>query len=190
MKYVLAALAIPIVLIMLVIGAVIYANNSAATYEQGIIASHENGKNILAQYGQKVGEAVQIPKMQKDALIELTRAAMEGRYGDNGSQAMVQWIQENNIQLDQSTYRQLMQIIESGRDAFAASQTRLIDQKRSYATSLSKIPFGFLMTALGYPKIHFGYPNGTPDDYPVISTARANDIYEKGQEDGPIKLGE
>mgnify|MGYP001404452567 CR=1 FL=1 len=63
----------------------------------------------------------------------------------------------------------------------AASQTRLIDQKRSYATSLSKIPFGFIMTALGYPKINFGYPKGTPDDYPVISTARANDVYEKGQ---------
>lgn len=188
MKYVIALLLIILIPILLVIGTVIYANNTAASFEQNIIASHANGKNILAQYGQKIGEAVQIPKMQKDALIELTRATMEGRYGDDGSRALASFIQEQNIQLDQSTYRQLMQIIESGRDAFAASQTRLIDVKRSYATSLTKMPFGMIMSTLGYPKINFGYPKGTPDDYPVISTARADDVYEKGKEDGPIQL--
>ena len=59
-------------------------------------------------------------------------------------------------------------------------------------------PFSTWTTYTNYIKgapdslIHFGRVGDAtkaPLDYPVISTARADDVYEKGKEDGPIQLG-
>ena len=38
--------------------------------------------------------------MYADDVARVTREAIEGRYGDKGSQATFQWLQEQNPQLD------------------------------------------------------------------------------------------
>lgn len=44
-------------------------------------------------------------------------------------------------------------IIEAGRNEFQTSQTRLLDIRGTYQVSLGSIPSGWLLGALGYPKI-------------------------------------
>jgi uncharacterized protein (UPF0333 family) len=159
----------------------ISAFNYGNTAEVGIKAAYENNKNILAQYGQKVQEIAQVPDMYKDDLIKLTTAAIQGRYGPDGSKATMQWLKEQNPTLDSSLYKKIQQVIEAGRNDFQAAQTSLIDKKRSYETTLGSFWTGMWMRIAGYPKINLA-------DYKIISTDRADTAFEKGKESGIIKL--
>lgn len=163
-------------------GAVSYisAYNTANRMERSIVATDENNRNILAQYGNRVAEAAQVPAMQRDDLTAVVTAALEGRYGEDGSQAVFQWIQEQNPQIDSTVYVQLQRMIEAGRIEFAAAQTKLVDQKRIYETSLGSFWQGTWMSVAGYPRIDL-------DEYQIVSTARADAAFETGIEE-PMQL--
>lgn len=161
--------------------AYVSAYNTANRLEQTIKAEAKNNENILATYGQKVQEAAQVPGMMRDDIVAIAKAAIGGRYGENGSQAAVQMIREQNPQVDSSLYKNLQQIIEAGRDEFKTHQTRLIDAKRVYETELGSFFTGSMMHFAGYPKINL-------DDYKVVSTGRAQDAFRTGREDAPIQL--
>lgn len=164
------------------VGAVSYisAYNTGNRMERLIVATDENNRNILAQYGNRVAEAAQIPAMQRDDLTAVVTAALEGRYGDDGSRAVFQFIQEQNPQIDSTVYVQLQRMIEAGRIEFAAAQTKLVDQKRIYETSLGSFWQGTWMNVAGYPRIDL-------DEYQIVSTARADEAFETGIEE-PIQL--
>lgn len=164
------------------VGAVSYisAYNTGNRMERLIVATDENNRNILAQYGNRVAEAAQIPAMQRDDLTAVVTAALEGRYGDDGSRAVFQFIQEQNPQIDSTVYVQLQRMIEAGRIEFAAAQTKLVDQKRIYETSLGSFWQGTWMSVAGYPRIDL-------TEYQIVSTARADDAFKTGVEE-PIQL--
>lgn len=163
-------------------GAVSYisAYNTANRMERSIVATDENNRNILAQYGNRVAEAAQVPAMQRDDLTAVVTAALEGRYGEDGSRAVFQFIQEQNPQIDSTVYVQLQRMIEAGRIEFAAAQTKLVDQKRIYETSLGSFWQGTWMSVAGYPRIDL-------DEYQIVSTARADQAFETGIEE-PMQL--
>ena len=169
--------------------------NTAVTLEETIVARDDNAQNVMAQYGQKIQEAAQIPGMQADDVARVFGEAMTGRYGDDGSGALFQWIQEQNPTLDASVYTNLQTMIEAGRDDFQAEMTILIDSKRTYVTKLRSFWSGFWMGVGGFPTLCVGAPsnrlnadNEPCDDYAVVTTARASDVFENRQEDAPIDL--
>jgi hypothetical protein len=162
-------------------GMLVSANNYGARTESLLKASKEQNKNVLAQYGQKVLEASQVPGMYTEDFQKLTTAAIQGRYGENGSQAAMQWIKEQNPQLDSKVYTKIQQLIEGGRNDFANSQTRMIDIRRQYETELNSFPSGFFLKLVGYPKVNLA-------DYDIVSTERADTVFKNKKEDGPIKL--
>lgn len=167
---------------VITIGAVSYvsAYNTGNRLEQNIKATYENNRNILAQYGSKIAEAAQVPAMQRDDLSAVVTAALEGRYGEDGSKAVFQWIQEQNPQIDSTVYVQLQRMIEAGRNEFTAAQTKLTDQKRVYETALGSFWQGTWMSVAGYPKIDLA-------EYKIVSTGRADEAFETGVEE-PIQL--
>jgi len=169
------------VLIALFAFAYIGAHNKANRLEQTIKAEAKNNENILANYGQKIQEAAQVPGMATKDIVEIAKAAIGGRYGENGSQAAVQMITEQNPNANPALYEKLQQIIESGRDEFKTHQTRLIDAKRVYETELGSAITGTMMGIAGFPKINL-------DDYKVVSTSRAENAFKTGREEGPIQL--
>lgn len=154
--------------------------NTANALEQGIMATHKNNEILLANYGQKVTEAVQVPEMARDDIQILIREALVGRYGSDGSKSVFQAISEQNPSVDPGLYRQIQQIIESGRNDFQQGQTRLIDQKRVYDTSRNSFITGAFMRMAGYPKIQL-------NDYQPVTTTRAASIFKEGVEE-PIQL--
>jgi len=184
----LALLGVLIAIVAVGVASYITAANKGNRNEQAIVAVYENNQNILAQYGQKVQEAAGVTALQRDDLIAVFTGANEARYGKTGSAATFQWIQEQNPNLDQATYLQVQRIIEAGRNEFRAAQSLLVDSKRNYRTSLGNFWEGMWLSFAGYPKIKIGYPIGAKDDYPVISTDRAQDAFKSGKESGPIKL--
>lgn len=157
------------------------AYNYGNEMERSLVAVQDNNKNILAQYGQKVQEAAQVPGMQRDDMMKVVVAALEGRYGADGSKATFQWIQEQNPNIDSKVYLKIQQIIESGRNEFQNGQTRMLDVKRSYETSLGYLWRGTWMRIAGYPKIDLA-------SFKIVSTDRADAAFSAGKEDGPLKL--
>jgi len=157
------------------------ANNYGAQVESQLKASVDVNKNVLAQGQQKVLEAAQVPAMYKEDLKEIVKAAIEGRYGENGSQATFQWIKEHNPDFDSNLYGKIQQLIESYRDEFKHSQNRMIDIRRSYETNLGYFWRGMWLRIAGFPKLAL-------EDYKPIVTDSVNQIYRDGAEKGPMKL--
>ena len=157
------------------------AFNYGNSMEQSLKAVQTDNKNKLAQYGQKVLEVAQVPDMYKKDMVEITTAAIQGRYGEDGSKATFQFLKEQNPTLDASMYKQIQQVIEAGRNDFQAGQARQIDIRRSYETSLGSFWQGMWMRMAGYPKVNLA-------DFDIVSTDRADTAFKNKKEDGPIKL--
>lgn len=149
----------------------ISAYNFGNRMETLLAATMDNNRNILAQYGNRVTEAAQVTEMQRDDLAAVVTAALEGRYGDDGSRAVFQFIQEQNPQIDSSVYVQLQRIIEAGRIEFQNSQTVLLDQKRVYETGLGSFWQGTWLAVAGYPKTDLSKID-------IVSTTRANEAFD------------
>lgn len=162
-------------------GSYVSAANYGNSMEQQLKAVQIDNKNKLAQYGQKVMEVVQVPDMYKKDLVEVTTAAIQGRYGADGSKAAFQMLREQNPTLDASMYKQIQQVIEAGRNDFQAGQTRQIDVRRQYETALGTVWTGMWMKFAGYPKVNLA-------DFDIVSTDRADTAFKNKKEDAPLKL--
>ena len=156
------------------------AVKTANQLENVVKAEYDNLKNVLAQYGNTVAETAQVPAMYRDDLIEVATAALEGRYGEDGASAVFQAISEQNPNVDSAVYVQIQRVIESGRTNFQTAQTRFIDKKRVYETTLGTPWKGTWMKIAGYPTIDF-------DEYAIVTSVRAEDAFDKKVEE-PIKL--
>lgn len=173
------------VFLTLIVGGAVVAVTSYIHYanygneqENVINASYENNKNILGQYSLKVKEAAKVSDKYSDALTNLIESALSSRYGEEGSQAMMQWITEQNPNLDPSVYTKVQQIIEAGRNEFQVAQTTLLDQCRVYKTSLGYLWGGFWLRLTGYPK------EGLETRCKAITSEYAQDAYRTGIEKG------
>ena len=63
-------------------------------------------------------------KYSKD-FKEIYKGMMTGRYGQEGSKAMWQWIKEQNPQIDASLYAKLMTTVEAQRTTFSRKQEKV-----------------------------------------------------------------
>lgn len=174
MKTLIAVAGVIGVLVLVLVGSYISNYNYGNAAEKTIKAEYTNMENILGQYSLKVKEVAQIPGAMRDDLKEVLTAGMTGRYGENGSQAAFQWIQENYPgQVDASVYKQVQQVMEAGRNEFQNSQTKFIDTKRTYETNLGYFWKGFWLRVAGYPTINL-------DKYKIISSGHAKKAFETG----------
>lgn len=139
--------------IAIVIGSYVSAVNKSASYSANIERFHEQSKNVLSEYTLKIREMAQVPDMYTEALQKHVESTFTGRYGANGSQAMMQWITENNTEFDSSMYRTLQATMESGRNAFGLAQTRKLDICANYKKEFNYFWSGFWLKMTGsiYP---------------------------------------
>ena len=181
MKVALSILVGLVAVVGIVVVSYISAYNTGNRLEQGIKATYTNNQNVLSSYSNKVAEAAQIPAMQRDDLTQVVTAALDARYGEEGSQAMFQWIQEQNPQIDSLVYTTLQQIIEAGRNDFERAQTQLIDKKRVYETQLGMFWKGTMLRVAGYPKIDL-------DEYKIVVNSSTQETFRTGI-DNAIQIG-
>lgn len=106
--------------------------DQAVSYEAQISRFDKDSQNVLSNYTIKIKEMAQVPDMYKDDLQDVIQATFQGRYGQDGSKAMFQWIKEQNIQFDSSLYTNIQMAVEAGRDEFRLSQTKKIDVCEDY----------------------------------------------------------
>ncbi len=181
MSKALIGLGVVVGLVAILVFTVMGTYNGGVRTENTFIAKHDSIKNVYAQYTQKVLEASQVPAMQRDDLTKVIEAALRARYGQEGSKAVFQWIQEQNPTIDSAVYTKIQQIIESGRTDFANAQDGFIDVKRAYKTKLETMPGGFILGVLGFPRVNL-------DEYKIVLTERTEESFKNGKEDGPLQL--
>lgn len=184
---VIAALSVVFVILAIVgmaISSYYSASNFGNSSEKSLISLRDNNQNILAQGQQKVMEAAQVPEMYRDDVNKVFNDAIQGRYGDGGSKAVFQMLNEKNPNLDSGLYAKIQQLIEAYRDEFKNAQTRMIDVRRSYETALGRDLFmqqGMWLKLAGYPKINLA-------EYKPIITDSVEQVFKAGKESGPMKL--
>lgn len=178
-------------LVGVLIAGAIWVAISTANYgnrtEASIKGIWENNQNILGQYTLKVQEAAAVPGMYKDDLKEVMTSVMSARQGPDGSRAMFQFFKEHAIAIDPAMYVKIQQIVEAGRNEFQTAQQRLIDSKITYRTELGQIPRGWILGAVGYPKIQIGYPNIDVDDYKPVVAGDTREVFKSGVQ-APVKM--
>ncbi|MHA1288158.1 MAG: hypothetical protein ACTSPB_12210, partial [Candidatus Thorarchaeota archaeon] len=126
-----------------------------------------------------------VPAMYRNDIKDIYRDVLKGRYGENGSQAMFQFLKEQNPQIDAGLYKAIQQAMEAGRNEFRVAQTRLVDQKRVYVTNLGYVWKGFWLETAGYPTLNVGFA-GSADDFEIITSEYAIDAFETGVDKGIV----
>lgn len=145
-----------VVLVMLVGGCLMTlmgVNNTCIAQENGIDAQYESNKVALAGYANRIMDMVQVPKMAKEHILEIAKAAIQGRYGQNGAQAVFSAVREQNPTVDPGIYRTLIQSMEAGRISFDADQKVLLDKCRAYRTYYQQFPNSMVAGFMGFPKM-------------------------------------
>lgn len=168
---------------LVIVGSYITNANYGNRAERTLEATWEDNENILAQYSLKISEIAQVPAMYREDVKDIYSDVLAGRYGDNGSQAMFQFLKEQNPNIDASLYTNIQQAMEAGRNEFRVAQTRLVDQKRVYVTNLGYVWKGFWLEQAGYPTLNVGYAGGT-DDFEIITSEYAVEAFETGVDQG------
>ena len=177
---IIASVGILVFLGLFIVGSYISNYNYGNEVEKQLTTQMKQNENVLSSYYGKVQEIVQVNDMYKNDLKEVVTAAIQGRYGENGSQASWQWLKENNPSLDSSLYVKVQQVIEAGRNEFKNSQSVLLDMKRGYETNLGYFWKGTWLRIAGYPKINL-------DDIRIVVTEDASEAFRTGV-DTPLQL--
>jgi hypothetical protein len=177
---VLGIVAVVLVLLALIVPSVfgyISAYNLGNRTENQLTAILENNENIYANGTQKVIEIAQVPQMYAEQVSKVTREAIQGRYGQEGSKAVFQMLQEQNPQLDPAMFSKIQVVIEEFRNKFERAQTDMIDVKRSYNTQLGSLWTGFWLKIAGYPKIDL-------KKFDIVTTNKARETFETKRDSG------
>lgn len=175
-----AILAVIVGVAITAIGSYISAANYGNRTEVQLKTLYQNNQNILGQYTIRIKEMAQVPEMYTDDLRRVLVDVMSARMGEDGSKAMFQWFQEQNIQFDSTMYRNIQQEIAAGRKAFEVAQTRLLDERATYEANLGYVWTGFWLKLAGYPKVDLALYN------PVVASNTAQVFEQKVDE--PAKL--
>lgn len=182
-KTVLIVLASLVVLGLAYGGCVLSFRGDCVRAENGIEAQLEVNKASHDTMWKEVREVAQVSDMMRDDFIKVFDGAMRGRYGEDGSRAVFQWIQEQNPSLDPGVYQKIQVVIEKGRARFLKDQEQLVDKVRNYKDLLEGNRAILANAFLGFPR------KIDPDDekFKPITSGRTKDAFERG-EDGEIKL--
>ncbi len=182
---VLQKIGIGFVVLVVVVGFGIFAMlkgtyNTMVSLESSVTYQYKENQNVYSNMWKAFKESAQVTTMLTEDTEKVFKAAVEGRYGDKGSQAVVQMIKEDNPKLDGALYRQLQAQVSSGRASFEGNQKNLLDKKRAYENYLKSFPNNILAGFFGFPKVDLS-------KFDIVTDDRTNNAFETKKDD-EVKL--
>lgn len=162
----------------LVLGYVSFSND-ANGFEVDIPAQYQQMKNVYDNGWKQVMETAQVTDNYTDQMKDVWQAALAGRYGSKGSQAVFQFIKEANPNIDASLQKKVQEQIESFHSTFTASQTKIISEKQEYGRFLKATTSGRFYNMIGsYPHIACGIPDGSADKYAILTSDKTDTDFQ------------
>jgi hypothetical protein len=111
-------------LIMIFIMNISY-QNSYERIDQDIEAQYKKVETDYEKMSRIILQQAGIVNKYSSDFKNIYKEMMQSRYGKDGSKAMMQWIKEQNPQLDSSLYAKLMVTVESQRTVFSRKQEKI-----------------------------------------------------------------
>ena len=133
----------------------IQTRNSFVSQENGISAAYDANKAVLDKVDQTIKGSNLSAKEYSDATIKLVNTAMTGRYGPDGSKAAMQWIQENQPNIDPAVFKTLQQVIQANYAEWSATQITLRDRVRVYENATQFFGGSIVASIFGFPRRGF-----------------------------------
>ena len=172
MKAIGAFFAVVLVLAVTAVLAAVSFRNGANRFENGITAAYTNNQNVYDNGWKEVKEKAQVPALAEKQLEQVYKAALQGRYGEKGSQAVAQFIHEQNPNLDPKLYLQIQQSVEGFRRTFTSHQTTLISQKQAYQNYLDATLVGLVFNGF------FGYPHIDLTKFDIVTSDQTQQDFD------------
>lgn len=163
------------------VGSLVSQYNTLVRFENNIEKFDNASKNVRSAYTLKIKEMAQIPDMYLNDLTKVINETMEGRYGADGSKAVFQFIQEQNLPLDPKLYQSIQAEMVQGRAEFKISQDKKMDICTGYRNQLDYAYSGFVANLLGFPK------KDIDKLCKIVLDSETNKVFET-HEDSAIKL--
>jgi hypothetical protein len=146
--------------------------NEANRSENGIVAAWTNNKNVYDNGWKTVMEKAQVPKEYIGQMKDVYDGVMKGRYGPNGSQALLQFIKEQNPTIDASVYRDIQQAVEIFHNQFAQAQTELVSRKQEYQNLLTGTMHGRFYNLVAH------YPHIDLSKYDIVTSTKTEQDFD------------
>jgi hypothetical protein len=122
-------------------------NNQATRLKNTIEAKQKDNENQLSKLDNVLGTQGEVLQEQKKAVMEVASKYASARGSSGGS--LMKWIQEAIPNLDQSTYKVLLNSITAENTGFAFHQTEILDYQREYNNLVDTWPSGLFVSVLG-----------------------------------------
>jgi len=172
--------------------------DTANRLENSATAQAKSNRNAYDNMWKTVAEVAQIPEKYKADFKELLVAEAEAKFGEGGSSAMAQWFSERDLKPPAELYTKIQTAIEANRSSFKKGQDLLADKQRAYANHLGTVSGGMWAGVTGHPKPITGKYAPAEDldgdgeitvlDYPIITSARTEAVFEAGRDDEPMTV--
>jgi len=187
------ALAGFVLLVLFVAMAAMDFYNDAVKLENSTKAQWGQNQNNYDKFWKSISEMAQIPDKYKEDFKDVLVGNMEARYGEGGSKAQWQWIQEHSVDFDASMYKKLMTAIEAGRESFESNQTLLLDKQRRYRDHIESVGGAFWRNFMDFPREVMGEMAPPRDldgdalltvlDYPIVTSKKTKAAFAEGEDE-------
>lgn len=160
----------------------IYMNmyNLGVQHETSIEAQVSQNQNKYSEFTQTAVEQMGIAREYQGAVKDVLTAAIEGRFGEGGSNAMFQAFTEAYpAELDPRLYERVMQTVEAGRRDFSNEQKMLISKVQAYKLDLRSAWSGMWLGAAGFPNLDLADPQFNP-----VVTSQTRETFQTGTDEG------
>lgn len=138
-------------LVLSAVGWYFSVQNTGVSYEEQISAQYADNQNEMSKMISTFYETVGVANLKSAKMDTILTHAVQGRYGEEGFKAggaFFAAVTEAYPNLDLSIYDKIVDQVTANREAFAAKQTVLREQIRSYNTWRRQAPTSFLASAL------------------------------------------
>lgn len=172
--------------------------DEAVAKEEGVKAQYKDNQNEYDSFWKKVQETAQVPGKYKDDFKEVLVAETEAKFGDQGSQATMQWFQDRQINFSDQMYVKVQNLIESGRNDFKRGQTLLLDKQRIFSVYTKTFWGRMLGRFMDMPSVLHGDLAPTKDvdgdgrltvlDYTIVTSSKTKGIFATGEENEVVNV--
>ena len=172
--------------------------NTANALENSATAQAKANRSAYDTMWKTVAEVAQVPDKYKDDFKEVLAAENEAKFGKDGSKALAQWFSERDLKPPAELYTKIQTAIEANRATFRNGQDMLADKQRRYADHLGTVNGRVWAGITGHPKEIEGKYAPTEDldgdgrltvlDYPIITSAKTDEVFATAHDDEPMKV--